>query len=141
MPNDWITISPDLNTGKSIAVYVVVFDQAAPFAEDVDTALMAVVDLVPSNSGVAVGSYPHASEIVRVDLVVNELAKTVLVHVDTAGLTMVDFAVNDCGVGARLHLKTGYSVVMDVVRFEITLKITMFPKRVYYKLINEGTKF
>lgn len=46
-------------------------------------------------------------------------------HVDAARLAVVDLAVDDGGVGARLHLETGYSIVVDVVRLEITLKIIM----------------
>lgn len=98
------------------------FDQPAAFAENVDAALVAVVDFVPSDRGVAVGGYPHAGEIVRVDFVVDELAEAVLVHVDAAGLPVVDLAVDDGGIGARLHLETGYSIVVYVVCFKITLK-------------------
>lgn len=141
MSNDRITISPDLNAGESIAVDVVVFDEAAPFAEYINAALVAIVDLVPPDGGVAVGGYPYAGEIVRMNLVVDELAEAVLVHVDAAGLSVVDLAVDDGGVGARLHLETGYSIVVNIICFEISLKIMMLQKRAYNSIRQEKFRF
>ena len=46
----WITIGTYLNSGQSVAVNVVVFDEAASFSENVDSTLMPVVDLVPPDS-------------------------------------------------------------------------------------------
>lgn len=83
---------------------------------------MPVVDLVPPDRRVAVRRDPHAGEIVRVDLVVDELAETVLVHVDAASLSVVDLAVYDGWVRARLHFEAGDSVVVDVVRLKVTLE-------------------
>lgn len=83
---------------------------------------MSVVDLVPPDRRVAVRGDPHAGKIVRVDLVVDELAETVFVHVDAACLAVVDLAVHDGGIRARFHFEAGNSVVVDVVRLKITLE-------------------
>lgn len=83
---------------------------------------MPVVDLVPPDRRVAVRGNPNAGEIVRMDLVVDELAETVLVHVDTASLSVMDLAVYDGGVRARFHFEAGNSVVVDVVSFKVTLE-------------------
>lgn len=83
---------------------------------------MPVIDLVPPDRRVAVRGDPHAGEIVRVDLVVDELAETVLVHVDSARLAVVDLAVHDGWIRACFHLEAGNTVIVDVVRFKITLK-------------------
>lgn len=135
VPNDRITISPDLYAGQSVAVDVVVFDKTAALAENVDAALVPVVYFIPSNGGVAVGGYPNAGEIVRMDFVVDELAETVLVHVDPAGLPVVDLAMDDGGISARLHLETGYSVVVDIVCFEIPLKLKKKHVKIQYNEI------
>lgn len=83
---------------------------------------MPVVDLVPPDRRVAVRGDPHPGEIVRVDLVVDELAETVFVHVDAAGLSVVDLTVHDGRIRARFHFEAGNSVVVNVVRLKITLK-------------------
>lgn len=89
---------------------------------------MSVVDLVPPDRRIAVRGDPYAGEIVRVDLVVDELAETVFVHVDSAGLSVMDLTVHDGGIRARFHFETGDSVVVDVVRLKVTLK---YKKRIY----------
>lgn len=98
-------------------------DQAATLAEYIDTTLMPVVDLVPPDRRITVRRYPHAGEIIRVDFVVDELTQSVLVHVDAASLAVMDLAVDDGGIGACLHLETGYPIIVNIVRFEITLKL------------------
>ena len=72
--------------------------------------------------GVAVGGDPDAGEIVRVDSVLNELSAPVLVHVDASCLPVVDLTLHDGRIRARLHLKPCDPVVVDVVRFEVTLE-------------------
>lgn len=96
-------------------------DEPAALPEYVHAALVAVVDLVAPDGGVAVGRDPHAREVVGVYLVVYELAEPGLVHVDAARLSVVDLAVHHGGVRAGLHLETGDSVVVDVVGFKIAL--------------------
>ena len=72
--------------------------------------------------GVAVGGDPDAGEVVGVDAVLYELSASVLVHVDAAGLPVVDLALHDGRVRAGLHLKPRDPVVVDVVRFKVTLQ-------------------
>lgn len=98
-------------------------DEPPALAEYVHAALVAVVDLVAADGGVAVGRDPHAREVVGVYLVVDELAQPRLVHVDAARLSVMDLAVHHGGVGPRLHLEPRDSVVVYVVRLEIALKI------------------
>jgi hypothetical protein len=81
-----------------------------------------VVDFVSTDRRVAVGGYPDAREVVRVDLVVYKLTQTVLVNVNTSSLTVVDFALDHGRVGAGFHFETGDAVVVDVVGFEVTLQ-------------------
>lgn len=87
---------------------------------------MSVVDFVPPDRRVAVRGDPHAGEIVRVDLVVDELAETVFVHVDAARLSVVDLAVYDGWIRSCLHLEARNTVVVDVIRFKITLKLKIY---------------
>lgn len=97
-------------------------NETAALAEYVHASLVAVVDLIATDGGVAIGRDPHAREVVRVDLVVYELAEARLVHVYAARLAVVDLTVNYGGVGAGFHFETGDSVIVNVVRFEIALR-------------------
>ena len=54
------------------------------------------------------------------NLVVDELAHAVLVHVDPARLSVMDFTAHYCGVGVGLDFETRDSVVVDVVRVKET---------------------
>ena len=56
------------------------------------------------------------------DFVLNKLAQPVLVHVDATGLAVVYLALHHSWVGARLHLKARYSVVVDVILLKVTLE-------------------
>ena len=71
---------------------------------------------------VAVGGDPDAGEVVGVDAVLYELSAPVLVHVDAAGLPMVDLALHDGRVRSCLHLEPRDPIVVDVVRFKVTLQ-------------------
>lgn len=73
------------------------------------------------NGGVAVGRDPHASEVVCIDLVFDELATALLVHVNAPRLAMVDLAAHHRRVGICLNLKTCYAVPVDVAAFKIAL--------------------
>lgn len=55
------------------------------------------------------------------NFVLYKLPKSILVHVDTARLTVVDLTFHHRGIGACLHLKARYPIIMDVVFLEITL--------------------
>lgn len=50
----------NLNAGQCIAVDVVVLDQATTFAKDVHSTLVAIVDLVLPDGGIAVRCDPDA---------------------------------------------------------------------------------
>lgn len=65
---------------------------------------------------------PHTSKIICIDLVFDELAAALLVNVDAPCLPMVDFATNHCGISVRLHLKSGYTVPVDVTALKVTLQ-------------------
>ena len=97
-------------------------DQSTALSENIDSALLPVVDLVPPDGRIAVGGDPHAGEVIRMDFVVYELAQAVLVHVDAARLAVMDFAVNYRRVGSSLHFEAGDAVVVDVVRLEVALR-------------------
>lgn len=112
-------------------------NKSASLAEYVHPALMSVIYLVAAYGGVAVGGDPHSGEVVGVYLVVYELSETGLMHVDTSGLTVVDLAVNYGGIRAGFYFETGYSVVVDIVRFEITLEIFRFFIELVQKTLNE----
>ena len=71
---------------------------------------------------VAVGGDPDAGEVVGVDAVLYELSASVLVHVDAAGLPMVDLTLHNGWVRSGFHLKPRDPVVVDVVRFKVTLQ-------------------
>lgn len=72
--------------------------------------------------GVTVGSDPHACKVIRKDLVFNELAATLFMHVDASCLTMMDLTTNHCRIGVCLHLKASYTVPMDVTALKVTLE-------------------
>ena len=71
---------------------------------------------------VAVGGDPDAGEVVGVDAVLYELSAPVLVHVDAAGLSVVNLALHDGRVRSGLHLEPRDPVVVNVVRFKVTLQ-------------------
>lgn len=94
-------------------------DQAAALAEYIHATLMAVVYLVATYGRIRVRRDPHTGEIVGVDLVVDELPETVLVNVNTARLSVVYLAMDNGWICASLHLEARYSIVVNVVRFEV----------------------
>lgn len=76
----------------------------------------------PPYCGVAVRRDPNPCKVICIDLVLDELAATLLVHVDAASLAMVDLATDHSGVGVRLDLKASYPVPMDVAALKISLR-------------------
>lgn len=71
---------------------------------------------------ITVGCDPHTSEVIGIDFVLYKLPPPLLVHVDASRLAVVDLATHHRRVGVRLHLKTCYTVSMDVTIFKVTLK-------------------
>ena len=98
-------------------------DEASSISEDINTTLLAVVDLILPDGRVAVGRDPDAGVGVRVDAVLQELAESVLVDVDAACEAVVDVAAHHGRVGARLHLEAGDPVGVDVVGLEVALRM------------------
>lgn len=123
VPHDGITISPNLNARQCIPVNIVVLDQSAPLTEYINTALVPVVYFVPSDCRVTVRGNPHARKIIRMDLVVYELPQTIFVHVNSSRLPVVDLTMHYRRIGACLYFKTCYSIVVDIVCLEVTLKL------------------
>lgn len=79
--------------------------------------------LSPSpDRGVAVWGNPHTRKVVCIDLVLDELASALLVHVDAARLSVMDLAAHYCRVSIRLHLETCYPVPVDVAALEVALQ-------------------
>lgn len=72
--------------------------------------------------GVAVGRDPHAGKVVGVDFVLDELAPSLLVHVDAPRLPVVDLAAHHGGVGIGLHLEAGDAVSVDVAVLKVALR-------------------
>lgn len=56
------------------------------------------------------------------DAILDELAETVLVHINAARLAVMDVALDHRRIGARLHLEAGYPIVVDVVLLEVALQ-------------------
>lgn len=97
------------------------FNEPASLSKYIYASLVSIVYLIPADRWIAIGRNPHTSEIVRMYLIIYELAETGLVDVNAAGLAVVDLTVYYGGVGACFHFKTGDSVVVDVIGFEIAL--------------------
>lgn len=76
----------------------------------------------PPYCGVTIRRDPHPCKVICIDLVFDELAATLFVHVDAASLAMVDLATDHSGVGVRLDLKASYPVPMDVTALKIALR-------------------
>lgn len=72
--------------------------------------------------GVTIGRDPNPCKVICIDLVFDELAATLFVHVDAASLAVVDLAPDHSGVGVRLDLKASYPVPMDVAALKIPLR-------------------
>lgn len=142
------TICPDLDSCQGVAVDVISFDEASAIAEYINTTLVAVKNGVAPTSAtkhtlgrtsvsfaalystgglhwpygrIAVRCDPHPSKVICKDLIFNELAATLFVHIDATSLTVMDLAANHSWIGVRLHLKAGYTVPVDVAAFEIAL--------------------
>lgn len=71
---------------------------------------------------VTVGRDPHASKVIGIDFVLYKLSPSLLVDVDASRLAMMDLTAYHCGVGVGLHLKSCYTVSMDVTVLKVTLK-------------------
>ena len=108
----------DLHPGECVVGDVVVHQGARTVGVDVDTASLAVVDVVVAEGGVAAGFDFHAGECVVGDVVVFEGACAVGVDEDAASLAVVDVVAAEGGVAAGLDLHAGEGVVGDVVVLE-----------------------
>lgn len=71
---------------------------------------------------VAVGSYPHSSKVIRMNLVVDKLTTSILMNINATRLAVVNLALDDRWVCSCLHLKASYPIVVDIVAFKIALK-------------------
>lgn len=71
---------------------------------------------------VTVGRDPHTGKVIGIDFVLYKLPPPLLVDVDASRLAMMDLTTHHCGVGVCLHLKTCYTVSMDVTILKVTLK-------------------
>ncbi len=72
--------------------------------------------------GVAVWGNPHARKVVCIDLVLDELASALLVHVDAACLSVMDLTAHYRRVSIRLHLETCYPVPVDAAALKVALQ-------------------
>lgn len=149
------TICPDLDSCQGVAIDVISFDEASAVTKYINTTLVAIKNGVAPTSatkhilghtnvsfaalhltvgphspycGIAVRCDPHPSKVICKDLIFNELAATLFVHIDAAGLTVMDLAANHGWIGVCLHLKAGYTVPVDVAAFKIALAKDMKTK-------------
>lgn len=54
--------------------------------------------------------------------ILDELTQTVFMHVYSTCLPMMDVAFDNGWICTSLHLEPGYSIIVNVVLFEVTLK-------------------
>lgn len=54
----------------------------------------------------------------------DELAQSILVHINATGLTMMNVAFDHGWIGAGFHLETSYTIVVNIVFLEISLFMT-----------------
>lgn len=94
----------------------------------------------PPYCGVAIRRDPHACKVVCIDLVFDELAATLFVHIDATSLAVVDLAADHSGVGVRLDLKASYPVPMDVTALKIALENDKKTNKRMTKIINWYTE-
>lgn len=98
------------------------FNETSAICEDINSSLMSIVYLILSDGGITMSCDPDPGVLVRVDFVLNKLPHAVFMHVNTASLAVVYLAVHHSRIGVGLHLKAGNTVVVNVVRVEITLE-------------------
>lgn len=73
------------------------------------------------NGRVAVWCNPNTSKVIGIDLILDELAAALLVHVDAPGLAVVNLTTHYCGVGIGLHLEACDPVSVDVAALKVAL--------------------
>lgn len=84
---------------------------------------MTIVDFILAYCWIRIRCYPDTGEIVAVNSILDKLSKTVLVDVNAACLTVMNFALDDCWICSSFHLKSSYSIVMNVILFKVSLKL------------------
>ena len=92
-----------------------------PTLETLNEVIRATTNYYLLYGRITVRSHPNTSECVRIYLVAEELASTVIMDIDTTRKTMVDTAIHHGGVGFGPHFYTGDSVVVDVVLLIVAL--------------------
>lgn len=73
---------------------------------------------------ITVRCYPNTSKVITVNLVLDELAPSIFMYINTSCLTIVDFATDYCGIGTCFYFKTSNPIVVYVIGLEITLNET-----------------
>lgn len=71
----------------------------------------------------AVWCDPDSGKVVGVDFVFRKVTAAIFVDVYSTRLTVMNLALDDRWIGARFHLETRDSIVVDVVSLEITLLV------------------
>ena len=69
---------------------------------------------------------PNAGEVVRVNPIVEKLAATLFVHVNTASSAVMNVTSDYSRISAVLHFNTADAIRMDVAFVEITLRLHIF---------------
>lgn len=73
---------------------------------------------------VTIWGNPYTSKIVCIDFVLQELSSPFFMDVYPSCLAVVNFTPDYRGIGIGFHLKTCYSIPMDIAAFEVTLQKT-----------------
>jgi hypothetical protein len=97
-------------------------NKPSSFSKNVNSPLMAIVNLIPSNSWIAVRCNPDASKVIGVNFVFNKLPLSIFMDINSTRLTMMNLTVNYSWIGTSFYFKTRNTIVVNVVSFKITLK-------------------
>lgn len=118
-------LTPPGTKAATLTVNIVVFNEAATFSKNVHSSLLSVVNFIPSDGRVAIAGYPHASKIIRMNPIIDELTQSVFVNVNTAGLAVMYFTLHNCRVGSCFYFEPCNSVVVDVVGLKKSLQLSI----------------
>ena len=86
------------------------------------SSLMSIVYLIASDCGTAVGCDPHPSIVVAMNLVFNELTRSLFVNVNPTRSPVVNLTSYNSWISSSFHLETSQVIMVNVVGFKVTLE-------------------
>lgn len=99
------------------------FNQSSAFTKYIYSTLMSIIYIITPYCWIAVRSNPNTSKIVTMNSIINKLAKTIFMNIDSTCLTVMNLALHNRWIGSSFDFKTSNAVIVNIIGFKKSLNI------------------